>query len=99
MAELIRGGAGDGGEEPPRIEFPCEYPIKVLGRSVDEFHSTVLEVFERHAPDFDREGLVVRDSRKGTFVSLTVTIIASGPEQLDALHKELLATGLVQMVL
>ncbi|MFV0277950.1 MAG: DUF493 family protein, partial [Parahaliea sp.] len=26
--------------EPPRIEFPCDYPIKVLGRERAEFQST-----------------------------------------------------------
>ena len=43
--------------------------------------------------------MTLRDSSKGTFVALTVTIIATGPEQLDALHKDLMATGLVQMVI
>ena len=99
MAELIHGGGGSGGEEPPKIEFPCEYPIKVLGRNVSEFRPTVIEIFERHAPGFDQETIVVRDSRKGRFLSLTITIIATGPQQLEALHKDLVATGLVQMVL
>ena len=97
MAELILGGGGDG--EPPKIEFPCEYPIKVLGRNVDEFRPAVIAIFERHAPGFDQETIVVRDSRKGNFLSLTITIVATGPEQLDALHQDLVATGLVQMVL
>ncbi len=85
--------------EAPKIEFPCEYPIKVMGRQVEDFQSAVLEVFERHAPGFDQETIVVRDSRKGNFLSLTITIVATGPEQLDALHRDLIATGLVQMVL
>ena len=41
--------------EPPRIEFPCDYPVKVLGRSCLEFEAVVLEIFERHAPGFDRQ--------------------------------------------
>ncbi len=86
-------------QEPPRIEFPCDYPIKVLGRSVEEFEAVVLEVFERHAPGFDQETIVVKASRKGTFTSLTITIIATGPEQLRSLHQDLLDTGLVQMVI
>ena len=85
--------------EAPKIEFPCEYPIKVLGRSSDSYQSIIFDVFERHAPGFDREGIEVRDSRKGTFTSLTITIVATGKEQLDALHRDLMATGHVQMVL
>ena len=56
-------------------------------------------MFERHAPGFDQETIRVRASRKGTFSALTVTITATGPEQLRALHADLMATGLVQMVI
>jgi putative lipoic acid-binding regulatory protein len=86
-------------QDPPKIEFPCEYPIKVLGRRSDEFRGIVLEVFERHAPGFDEAGITVRDSKKGTFTAMTVMIIATGPDQLRALHEELMSTGHVQMVI
>ena len=86
-------------QEPPKIEFPCAYPIKVLGRQEADFRATVLAVFERHAPGFDTQAITERNSRKGSFVSLTVTITATGRAQLDALHKDLIATGVVQMVL
>lgn len=87
------------GQEPPKIEFPCDYPIKVMGRNVTQFRPLILEVFERHAPGFDEAAITVRDSRKGTFLAMTIVITATGPIQLDALHKDLLATGLVNMVL
>ncbi|MEZ5553888.1 YbeD family protein [Haliea sp.] len=86
-------------QEPPKIEFPCEYPIKVLGRSSEDFRSLIVTVFERHAPGFDQETIVVKGSSKGTFTSLTITITATGPEQLRALHQDLMATGQVQMVI
>ncbi|MFK7976960.1 MAG: YbeD family protein [Halioglobus sp.] len=86
-------------QEPPKIEFPCEYPIKVLGRESDQFESTIYAVFEKHSPGFDRSLTKVKASRKGTFTSLTITIIATGPEQLEALHQDLLATGQVKMVI
>ncbi len=98
MAELI-GGPGDTGEEPPRIEFPCDYPVKVLGRKADDFHPTVIAVFERHAPGFDEDTIVIRESRKGNFTAMTIVITATGPDQLDALHRDLMDTGLVQMVM
>ena len=86
-------------QEPPKIEFPCDYPIKVLGRSTDVFRPTVLEIFERHAPGVEEEDIVEKGSSKGTFTSLTITITATGPDQLEALHKDLMATGQVQMVI
>jgi putative lipoic acid-binding regulatory protein len=86
-------------QEPPKIEFPCDYPVKVLGRQVDHFHETVVAVVERHDPGFDQSLITVRDSRKGNFVAITVVITATGPEQLKALHEDLMQTGLVQMVI
>jgi len=86
-------------QEPPKIEFPCAYPIKVLGTSSDQFESIILEVFTRHAPGFDQETVVAKGSSKGTFTSLTITITATGVAQLEALHQDLLATGHVKMVI
>ena len=83
----------------PKIEFPCAYPIKVLGRSSADFEAMVLAVFERHAPGFDQQMIAARASRNGTFIALTITITATGPEQLHALHQDLLATGHVSMVI
>lgn len=85
--------------EPPKIEFPCDYPIKVLGRSGDDLMEVIVAVFEQHAPGFDRRAVSVRASSKGTFTAITIVITATGPEQLAALHEDLLATGRVQMVL
>lgn len=86
-------------QEPPKIEFPCDYPIKVLGTSSDAFESIIIEVFERHAPGFDQTTITAKGSSKGTFTSLTITITATGPQQLDALHQDLMATGHVKMVI
>lgn len=86
-------------QEPPRIEFPCAYPVKVLGRSSEEFRARVLAVFEVHAPGVGDADVSERHSRRARFVSLTVTITATGPEQLRRLHEDLMATGIVQMVL
>ncbi len=85
--------------EAPKIEFPCDYPIKVLGVSSDAFEPIVLAVFERHAPGFNRQNIAGKASNKGTFTSLTITITATGSDQLEALHQDLLATGHVKMVI
>ncbi|MEP1469611.1 MAG: DUF493 domain-containing protein [Halieaceae bacterium] len=85
--------------EPPKIEFPCDYPIKVLGRNVEQLRPVVIAVFEQHAPGFDHDAILVKKSSKGTFHSINITITATGPDQLRALHEDLMATGLVQMVI
>ncbi|MDB4470868.1 DUF493 domain-containing protein [Deltaproteobacteria bacterium] len=86
-------------QDPPKIEFPCDYPIKVLGDSGEDYQTLIMDVFEQHAPGFDRETISVKNSSKGTFTSLTITITATGPEQLDSLHRSLMSTGVVKMVL
>lgn len=86
-------------QEPPKIEFPCDYPIKVLARSSDDLVEVIYSVFELHAPGFDRAVVTSRESRKGTFTAITITISATGPDQLEALHQDLLGTGRVQMVI
>jgi len=85
--------------QEPKIEFPCDYPIKILGRSCDHFKGTVLEIVEQHSPDYDRSSVVIKDSSKGTFVSMTVIIIATGKPQLEALHGDLKNSGVVTMVM
>jgi len=86
-------------QEPPQIEFPCAYPIKVLARSSEDLTDVIFTVFEQHAPGFDRTSVTARASSKGTFTAITITITATGPTQLEALHQGLLATGRVQMVI
>ncbi|GAA6168797.1 HP0495 family protein [Sessilibacter corallicola] len=86
--------------EDVKIQFPCpNYPIKVLGDAGDQLHALVIEVFNKHAPDFDREAIKIRDSAKGSFQSLTVTIEATGEQQLQAIFDDLKASKLVKMVL
>lgn len=85
--------------DPPKIVFPCAYPIKVLGRAGDAFSAQVLSIFDRHAPGFSRDDVVIKDSKKGTFQSITVTIEAQSETQLRLIHQDLMDTGLVSMVI
>ncbi len=99
MSELISNQTLADGEKPPVIEFPCEYPVKVMGDADDNFQALVVEVVRKHAPDLDESRITVRDSSKGTFRSVTVIINATGKPQLQALFDDLKATGKVKMVI
>lgn len=85
--------------EPPKIEFPCEYGIKVIGHAAPDFKEFVVSVVEEHAPGIREEDVSVVDSRNGRFTSVRLTIIATGEPQLKALFEDLKASGRVQMVL
>ena len=71
------------------IEYPCQFPIKVMGIAGDELEIAVLEIFRRHVPDIAEDSIRQRPSSKGTYMALTVTITATSREQLDALYMEL----------
>ena len=86
-------------QDPPKITFPCEYPIKVLGRAVEAFEPTVMTIFRQRVPGFSEKRVVVKPSRNGTFRSITVTIEAQSESQLRQIHEDLMSTGLVSMVI
>ena len=86
-------------EDPPKIVFPCTYPIKVLGRAGSTFQPAVMSVFSQYAAGFSEQDVLVKDSRNGTFQSITITVEAQSEEQLRQIHQDLMDTGLVSMVL
>jgi hypothetical protein len=85
--------------EESLLQFPCDFPIKIMGQRQDGFAQAVLEVVLRHAPDFDAAGMEMRPSAKGNYMSLTCTLRAVSREQLDALYRELSGHPLVKVVL
>ncbi|MDB6063249.1 MAG: hypothetical protein JWM78_3352 [Verrucomicrobiaceae bacterium] len=85
--------------EPPKIVFPCAYPLKVVGHAAEDFRDFVVDVLRRHAGDIDETIIDVRESSGGRYLSVRVTITATGEEQLKALFNELKASGRVQVVL
>jgi hypothetical protein len=82
---------------PPKIEFPCPYPLKVVGDAADDFRDYVVAVLERHAGCV--EAVEVIASRNGRYQSVRAVIVASGAEQLQALFVELKGSGRVHMVI
>jgi hypothetical protein len=49
------------------LEFPCAFPMKIVGRTEDGFAQAILEVVLRHAPDFDSASMEMRASREGRY--------------------------------
>ncbi len=81
------------------LAFPCDFPIKIMGRTQAGFAQAVIEIVRRHAPDFDPASLEMRPSREGRYLSLTCTVRAVSREQLDDLYRELCDHSMVVMVL
>ena len=86
-------------EDGSPLAFPCEFPIKVMGRKAPKFAQTVMEIVLKHAPDFDPKTIEMRPSRQATYLSITCVVRATSREQLDALYRELCDHPSVVMVL
>lgn len=81
------------------IEYPSDFPIKIMGAMQDAFAETIVEVVVRHDPTFHAGKMEMRPSSKGSYLSLTVTVRATSREQLDNLYRELSSHPMVKVVL
>lgn len=81
------------------FNFPCQFPLKVMGRRTDHFRSIVLGIVKKHVGDVPAENIEERPSKDGTYLSLTCTFTAQSREQLDALYRELTSCEHVRVVL
>jgi uncharacterized protein len=81
------------------IDYPCEFPLKIVGHAQPGYAQAVLELVQRHAPEFDAATMEMRPSSKGKYLSLTCSIQATSREQLDALYVDLGNHPLVVWVL
>jgi len=85
--------------EESLIEYPSDFPIKIMGAMHDAFAQTIVEVVTIHDPTFHAGKMDMRPSSKGTYLSLTVTVWATSREQLDNLYRELSGHPMVKVVL
>ncbi len=81
------------------IEYPCDFPIKAMGLRVEGFAQAVVEVVQRHAPDFDPGSVDMRPSAKGNYLAVTCTFRAVSQLQVDTVYRELTAHPMVKVVL
>jgi putative lipoic acid-binding regulatory protein len=72
-----------------KLEYPCAYPIKVMGRDNAEFRAAARTIVERHVGPLTDAEMAVRSSSEGNFLALTFAITAESRAQLDALYHEL----------
>lgn len=85
--------------EDSLLEFPCDFPIKIMGARSDDFAQTMVAIVLRHAPDFQAETVEMRASSGGNYLSLTCTIRATSRAQLDQLYRDLTGHPAVKVVL
>lgn len=85
-------------DESP-LQFPCDFPIKVMGVGDPDFRALVVERVCRYAPDLDEGRVRTRDSRTGRYQSVTVMVNARDRAQLDAIYQDLSRHPRIKLVL
>ena len=81
------------------LTFPCEFPIKVMGKSSDTFEEHVVSIIARHVEESDIDQVSSKSSRDENYLSITVKIHAQNRAQLDAIYTDLTDSDRVIMVL
>ncbi len=67
------------------LEFPCQYPVKAMGKAGTAFEKTVIGIVAAHA-EVGADQVRSRDSKGGNYQSVTVTINASSREHLERIY-------------
>lgn len=86
-------------QEDTLLEFPTDFPIKIMGERREGFAQAMVELVLRHAPDFKAETVEMRASRSGNYLSVTCVVRATSKAQLDALYREITSHPWVKMAL
>ena len=81
------------------FNFPCDYPIKVFGENQPDFEKTVCNIVEIYAGKLHANQTTIKHSSKGKYISITVRIIATSRQQLNAINKDLQSCPLVSYLL
>jgi len=81
------------------IEYPSQFPIKVMGAKTDGLVHAITQIAERFDPAFDASTVELRNSKAGNYLGVTITVTATSREQLDDIYRALTAHPMVKVVL
>ena len=71
------------------FEFPCEYSLKVIGKTMEEFEIAVLSIIRQYVEHLKEDAISVKPSKKGNYQSLSITLEITSKKQLDKIYKAL----------
>jgi uncharacterized protein len=81
------------------IEFPCDFPIKVMGETHSNFTNEIIKTIQSQLPSFDASQIEMRGSSGGKYISLTCTVHVSSKPQLDDIYRALTSHPMVKVTL
>ena len=87
------------GREDTLFEFPCDFPVKIMGQATDDFRSLVLGIVTRHFGELTPDRIEERPSANGKYLSITCTVRPQSKAAIDALYLELTSCSQVLVAL
>lgn len=95
MTEKMNGHA----KEESLIQFPCDFTLKIMGKTEGDFEKCAIDIIKKHFPKTDDDKIQKRFSKDNHYLSLSITVYAHSKMQLDAVYQELSSTKEILMVL
>jgi len=87
-------------QQKPLLEFPCLFPIKIMGINNQDLIPEVIAIISANCTNFDmNKDIVIKHSRNNKYISITATIMANSQDQLDNIYLSLNKHELVQITL
>ncbi|OGT30934.1 MAG: transcriptional regulator [Gammaproteobacteria bacterium RIFCSPHIGHO2_12_FULL_35_23] len=86
-------------EQPSALQFPCEFPIKVIGNNSETFEIEVLTIIKQYVRNLRENAIRTKPSKNSKYLAITITINAQSQQQLDTIYQALNQCPLVQIAL
>lgn len=99
MTEININNSVDKNEPESLIEFPCDFPIKVMGETHADFTAEIIKAIQFLNPNFDESNIEMRGSSGGKYISLTCTVYVTSKLQLDDIYRTLSSHQMVKVTL
>jgi putative lipoic acid-binding regulatory protein len=81
------------------MEFPCNFPVKIIGTNSQAFLNDIKKIVMKHFSDFKEDDLAHKSSQQSTYLAITVKVLAQNQEMLDAFYQDVTKHPDIKMVL
>ena len=86
-------------EKESVLEFPCDFDIKVMGESDENFSESIIKIIKKHDINFNASKIEMKGSSSGKYISLTCNVYVTSQKQLNKMYVELSKSPITNFVL
>lgn len=78
--------------QPGKMQFPCDFTFKVIGRAATAFEGEVLGILHQYFPQLSEGAITLKHSKQGKYLAMTIHVMATSQDQLDQIYRALNAS-------